>query len=83
MQTVFKLLKTLKISNANKSYQWHDWQGKQLGIWHTVSLRMQSKEQDCKWLSQPPLVCAHGGDSAKAPPNTVGIPHVLKNEIPA
>jgi len=37
---------------------------------HTRIKESQSKEQDCKWLSQPPLVCAHGGDSAKAPPNT-------------
>lgn len=32
---------------------------------------MQNRERDCKWLSSPPLVCAHGGDSFKAPPNTV------------
>ncbi|ESW20626.1 hypothetical protein PHAVU_005G002500 [Phaseolus vulgaris] len=25
----------------------------------------------CRWLNDPPLVCAHGGDSSKAPPNTM------------
>ncbi|QCD95355.1 glycerophosphoryl diester phosphodiesterase [Vigna unguiculata] len=25
----------------------------------------------CRWLNNPPLVCAHGGDSSKAPPNTM------------
>ena len=25
----------------------------------------------CRWLNDPPLVCAHGGDSSKASPNTV------------
>lgn len=30
----------------------------------------QRRERDCKWLSNPPLVCAHGGDSSKAPANT-------------
>ncbi|XP_014631641.1 PI-PLC-like phosphodiesterase domain-contiaing protein isoform X3 [Glycine max] len=24
----------------------------------------------CRWLNDPPLVCAHGGDSSKASPNT-------------
>ncbi|CAM6119412.1 unnamed protein product [Calypogeia fissa] len=28
-------------------------------------------QSDCKWLKQPPLVCAHGGDSSRAPPNTL------------
>ncbi|XP_023534993.1 glycerophosphodiester phosphodiesterase GDPD4-like isoform X2 [Cucurbita pepo subsp. pepo] len=25
----------------------------------------------CKWMNDPPLVCAHGGDSSKAFPNTM------------
>ncbi|KAM1682601.1 hypothetical protein EV1_033538 [Malus domestica] len=31
--------------------------------------RMQSRK--CGWLNEPPLVCAHGGDSSKAFPNTM------------
>ncbi|KAJ7552350.1 hypothetical protein O6H91_06G051600 [Diphasiastrum complanatum] len=27
--------------------------------------------QECVWLQGPPLVCAHGGDSSRAPPNTL------------
>ncbi|GKF32021.1 glycerophosphodiester phosphodiesterase GDPD4-like protein isoform X2, partial [Tanacetum coccineum] len=25
----------------------------------------------CRWLNNPPLVCAHGGDASKAFPNTM------------
>lgn len=25
----------------------------------------------CNWLESPPLVCAHGGDSSRAAPNTM------------
>ncbi|KAG0592296.1 hypothetical protein M758_1G235000 [Ceratodon purpureus] len=37
---------------------------------HSKMFVNQDRERDCKWLSNPPLVCAHGGDSSKAPPNT-------------
>ncbi|KAK7322360.1 hypothetical protein VNO77_25739 [Canavalia gladiata] len=32
---------------------------------HLMQLR------NCRWLNDPPLVCAHGGDSSKASPNTM------------
>ncbi|KAF5946722.1 hypothetical protein HYC85_016950 [Camellia sinensis] len=32
---------------------------------HQIQLRK------CGWLNNPPLVCAHGGDSTKAFPNTI------------
>ncbi|XP_038890900.1 glycerophosphodiester phosphodiesterase GDPD4 isoform X6 [Benincasa hispida] len=31
----------------------------------------QMQQRKCKWLNHPPLVCAHGGDSSKAFPNTM------------
>ncbi|KAM7508154.1 hypothetical protein LguiA_018607 [Lonicera macranthoides] len=31
----------------------------------------QVQFRKCSWLSNPPLVCAHGGDSSKAFPNTI------------
>ncbi|VFQ82203.1 unnamed protein product [Cuscuta campestris] len=31
---------------------------------------IQVQEQKCSWLRNPPLICAHGGDSSKAFPNT-------------
>ncbi|XP_031741802.1 glycerophosphodiester phosphodiesterase GDPD4 isoform X2 [Cucumis sativus] len=31
----------------------------------------QIQQRNCKWLTHPPLVCAHGGDSSKAFPNTM------------
>ncbi|GAA0176320.1 phosphodiesterase [Lithospermum erythrorhizon] len=33
----------------------------------------------CSWLKTPPLVCAHGGDSSKAFPNTVAAYHLALN----
>ncbi|WOL01577.1 glycerophosphodiester phosphodiesterase GDPD4 isoform X3 [Canna indica] len=31
----------------------------------------QMRSRKCGWLESPPLVCAHGGDSSKAIPNTM------------
>lgn len=31
----------------------------------------QMQGRKCGWLNDPPLVCAHGGDSTKAFPNTM------------
>ncbi|XP_008795285.2 glycerophosphodiester phosphodiesterase GDPD4 isoform X1 [Phoenix dactylifera] len=31
----------------------------------------QIRSRKCGWLKDPPLVCAHGGDSSKAAPNTM------------
>ncbi|KAL7605407.1 hypothetical protein Lser_V15G19114 [Lactuca serriola] len=31
----------------------------------------QTQLKKCSWLNKPPLVCAHGGDSSKAFPNTM------------
>lgn len=31
----------------------------------------QIQHTKCRWLNDPPLVCAHGGDSSKASPNTM------------
>ncbi|XP_057857926.2 glycerophosphodiester phosphodiesterase GDPD4 isoform X2 [Cryptomeria japonica] len=31
----------------------------------------QIQRQKCGWLQNPPLVCAHGGDSSRAPANTM------------
>lgn len=31
----------------------------------------QAQSKKCGWLQNPPLVCAHGGDSSRAPPNTM------------
>nr|ABR17926.1 unknown [Picea sitchensis] len=31
----------------------------------------QAQSRKCGWLQNPPLVCAHGGDSSRAPPNTM------------
>lgn len=42
---------------------------------HYIIVQVQS--QKCSWLRSIPLVCAHGGDSSKAFPNTVGIPFPL------
>jgi hypothetical protein len=32
----------------------------------------QMRERTCGWIASPPMVCAHGGDSANAFPNSVG-----------
>jgi hypothetical protein len=40
-----------------------------IGFWFYGNL--QGKRQECEWLKHPPLVCAHAGDTSKAPPNTV------------
>lgn len=34
---------------------------------------VQIQLRKCGWMNNPPLVCAHGGDSTKAFPNTVDI----------
>lgn len=31
----------------------------------------QAQSRKCGWLQNPPLVCAHGGDSSRSPPNTM------------
>ncbi|XP_020253037.1 glycerophosphodiester phosphodiesterase GDPD4 isoform X2 [Asparagus officinalis] len=31
----------------------------------------QMRLKKCRWVENPPLVCAHGGDSSKAAPNTM------------
>ncbi|XP_014500225.1 glycerophosphodiester phosphodiesterase GDPD4 [Vigna radiata var. radiata] len=31
----------------------------------------QIRLMKCRWLNNPPLICAHGGDSSKASPNTM------------
>ncbi|KAG7985175.1 hypothetical protein I3843_03G011900 [Carya illinoinensis] len=36
----------------------------------------QVRERNCGWLNDPPLVCAHGGDSTKAFPNTMAAYHM-------
>ncbi|CAB4288994.1 unnamed protein product [Prunus armeniaca] len=33
----------------------------------------QTQLRKCGWLNEPPLVCAHGGDSSKAFPNTTAL----------
>ncbi|KAF4392178.1 hypothetical protein G4B88_026167 [Cannabis sativa] len=35
----------------------------------------QLRLRKCSWLNNPPLVCAHGGDSTKAFPNTIAAYH--------
>uniref|UniRef100_A0A803QBK3 glycerophosphodiester phosphodiesterase n=1 Tax=Cannabis sativa TaxID=3483 RepID=A0A803QBK3_CANSA len=35
----------------------------------------QLQLRKCSWLNNPPLVCAHGGDSTKAFPNTIAAYH--------
>ncbi|KAH1248300.1 Glycerophosphodiester phosphodiesterase GDPD4 [Glycine max] len=36
----------------------------------------------CRWLNDPPLVCAHGGDSSKASPNTMASYfHALQSRV--
>ncbi|BBH08700.1 PLC-like phosphodiesterases superfamily protein, partial [Prunus dulcis] len=35
----------------------------------------QTQLRKCGWLNEPPLVCAHGGDSSKAFPNTMAAYH--------
>ncbi|KAL3513311.1 hypothetical protein ACH5RR_026028 [Cinchona calisaya] len=35
----------------------------------------QMQLRKCRWLTKPPLVCAHGGDSSKAFPNTMDAYH--------
>nr|ACU18924.1 unknown [Glycine max] len=36
----------------------------------------------CRWLTDPPLVCAHGGDSSKASPNTMASYfHALQSRV--
>ncbi|KAG9136684.1 hypothetical protein Leryth_004465 [Lithospermum erythrorhizon] len=39
----------------------------------------QMRMRRCSWLKTPPLVCAHGGDSSKAFPNTVAAYHLALN----
>jgi hypothetical protein len=34
---------------------------------------VQTQLKKCGWLNDPPLVCAHGGDSINAFPNTVSL----------
>ncbi|XP_074335381.1 glycerophosphodiester phosphodiesterase GDPD4 isoform X2 [Apium graveolens] len=42
--------------------------------------KMQMKK--CSWLSSPPLVCAHGGDSSRAFPNTMAAYHIaLRSQV--
>lgn len=42
--------------------------------------KMQMKR--CSWLSSPPLVCAHGGDSSRAFPNTMAAYHIaLRSQV--
>lgn len=38
---------------------------------------LQIRSRKCGWLNKPPLVCAHGGDSTNAFPNTVMNPFSL------
>ncbi|AQK49264.1 Glycerophosphodiester phosphodiesterase GDPD4 [Zea mays] len=33
----------------------------------------QMRERKCGWIARPPMVCAHGGDSTNAFPNSVGV----------
>jgi len=33
---------------------------------------LQMRERKCGWITSPPMVCAHGGDSTNAFPNSVG-----------
>lgn len=33
------------------------------------------QQHKCGWIEDPPLACAHGGDSSKAPPNTMDAYH--------
>ena len=35
---------------------------------------LQMRERKCGWITSPPMVCAHGGDSTNAFPNSVGFP---------
>ncbi|GMH21537.1 hypothetical protein Nepgr_023379 [Nepenthes gracilis] len=36
----------------------------------------------CGWLGNPPLICAHGGDSTNAFPNTMGAYHIaLRSQV--
>ncbi|KAL7238012.1 hypothetical protein ACSBR2_004168 [Camellia fascicularis] len=43
---------------------------------HQIQLRK------CGWLNNPPLVCAHGGDSTKAFPNTMAAYHTaLRSQV--
>lgn len=43
---------------------------------HQIQLRQ------CGWLNNPPLVCAHGGDSTKAFPNTMAAYHTaLRSQV--
>lgn len=38
---------------------------------YNLPMLVQMQIKKCSWLSNPPLVCAHGGDSSSAFPNTV------------
>lgn len=38
-----------------------------------LSSFMQMQIKNCGWMRNPPLVCAHGGDSTNAFPNTVSL----------
>ncbi|KAL3845725.1 hypothetical protein ACJIZ3_003128 [Penstemon smallii] len=39
----------------------------------------QMRLRKCSWMRSPPLVCAHGGDSTKAFPNTMDAYHIALN----
>ncbi|XP_020223352.1 glycerophosphodiester phosphodiesterase GDPD4 isoform X1 [Cajanus cajan] len=42
----------------------------------------QMQHKSCRWLTLPPLVCAHGGDSSKASPNTMASYfHALQSRV--
>ncbi|KAL2335813.1 hypothetical protein Fmac_010259 [Flemingia macrophylla] len=42
----------------------------------------QMQHKRCRWLNDPPLVCAHGGDSSKASPNTMASYfHALQSHV--
>ncbi|XP_020584756.1 glycerophosphodiester phosphodiesterase GDPD4 [Phalaenopsis equestris] len=36
----------------------------------------QMRMRKCDWLESPPLLCAHGGDSSRAAPNTMDAYHI-------
>jgi hypothetical protein len=36
-----------------------------------VAVALQMRERKCGWIASPPMVCAHGGDSTNAFPNSV------------
>ncbi|XP_024535025.1 glycerophosphodiester phosphodiesterase GDPD4-like isoform X2 [Selaginella moellendorffii] len=42
-----------------------------LPIFFFYSRLNQEGSKECEWIEKPPLVCAHGGDTSRAPPNTL------------